>query len=292
LLVFSILLVCSAASGNVVPTRDQLVYEILPSVADASITRFNDPNYVVFGKNPTSQQSLVVFLPGTLGKPRNAARLLGVVADQGYLAIGLSYNDSPGIVQVCPRNPSLTCSAAVREKRIFGDDVTSVVSNTPAESIVHRLVTLLEYLDSHDPERQWKSYLLNNEPNWSRIVVSGLSQGAGMAAYIAKRKRVARVVLFSSPWDFHGPAKILASWLAEPSATPPELWFAEYHRREKTMPLIAAAYQKLRIPPENIRVLDLDLPAGGSHGANPYHVSTISNPAYRDDWIFLFGHSL
>jgi acetyl esterase/lipase len=150
---------------------------------------------------------------------------------------------------------------------------------------------LLEYLDAHDPERRWKSYILDSDLDWSRIVVSGLSQGAGMAAYIAKRKRVARVVLFSSPWDFQGPENILASWLSEPSATPPELWFAEYHRREKTMPLIAAAYEKLRIPAENIRVFDLDVPVGEMHGANPYHVSTISNPAYRDDWMFLFGQS-
>src|SRR6266566_5654714 len=39
-------------------------------------------------------------------------------------------------------------------------------------------------------------------PKWGRIVLAGQSQGAGMAAFIAKRQAAARVILFSSPWDF------------------------------------------------------------------------------------------
>lgn len=105
-------------------------------------------------------------------------------------------------------------SAAMREAR--------PVANTQSETIVNRLVKLLSYLQEHDAPRRWDGYLLNGEPNWSRIVVSGLSQGAGMAAYIAKRKAVARAVLFSSPWDFMGASRQLAPWISEPSATPPD----------------------------------------------------------------------
>jgi hypothetical protein len=32
--------------------------------------------------------------------------------------------------------------------------------------------------------------------------LAGQSQGAGMAAFIVKRQAAARVILFSSPWDF------------------------------------------------------------------------------------------
>lgn len=277
---------------GVTVARELVVQEIKPSDADASITRFDDPNYVIFDDDSTAREELVVFLPGTMGKPHNAAELLRVVADQGYRVIGLEYNDSPAIVQVCSHNPSPSCSAAVRERRTFGTDVTNAVENTPAESIVYRLVRLLEYLDRNDPPRQWHSYLSGREPDWGRIVVSGLSQGAGMAAYIAKHKSVARVVLFSSPWDYQGYSGALAPWLFESSATPPERWFAEFHRRENTATLLAHAYSALRISPDHIRIFDLDLPVGIKvNQENPYHGSTIRNPGYTNDWEFLFGHS-
>ena len=38
-----------------------------------------------------------------------------------------------------------------------------------------------------------------------------------MAAYIVKHKKVARVVLFSGPWDFYGYSKQLAPWISGPS---------------------------------------------------------------------------
>ncbi len=88
-----------------------------------------------------------------------------------------------------------------------------------------RLVKLLQYLDVQHPDEHWGDYLIGGEPNWSRIVISGHSQGAGMAAYIAKRKAVARVVLFSSPWDYVKSSRQPAPWLSETSATPPERWF-------------------------------------------------------------------
>jgi len=96
--------------------------------------------------------------------------------------------------------------------------------------------------------------------------------------------------LFSSPWDYVRTPQSLAPWLAEPSATTPERWFAEYHRRENTAALIARAYEVLHIPPGNIRVFDL--PAGpAAHGSNPFHTSTILVPEYAPQWRFLFGQT-
>jgi dienelactone hydrolase len=269
-----------------------VVQEIRPSETDAAISRFNEPNYIVFDEQSGPDSQLVVFLPGTDGKPSNAAAFLRRVASQGYRVIGLEYNNDPAVVQLCPQSLLSSCSGDFRQRRIFGGDVKSVVQNTQSESITNRLVSLLRYLQEHDAVGHWDSYLLNDEPNWSRIVISGLSQGAGMAAYIAKHRLVARVVLFSSPWDFQRSSQRLAPWLVEPSVTPPERWFAEYHRREKTAALIASAYQALQIPKSNIRIFDLDLPKDMKFkGDNPYHGSTIRVPAYATEWEFLFGRS-
>jgi hypothetical protein len=267
-----------------------MTQEILPSDTDPAITRFNEPNVIVFDEEAPADAPLVVFMPGTDGKPRNAMHLLRVVAAQGYRVIGLEYNDEPAVVQVCPRNPDPSCSANFRAHRIFGGNGRSPIENTQAETIVNRLVKLLGYLQEHDAAQHWDGYLLDGEPNWSRIVVSGLSQGAGMAAYIAKRRLVARVVLFSSPWDFERASQQLARWIGEPSATPPDRWFAEFHRRENTAALLARSYKVLQIPANHVRIFDLGLPKDmKTKSDNPYHVSTVRNADYESEWQFLFG---
>jgi predicted esterase len=290
-------LVClTPAEGLALDSHDsdsfpgQIVYQIKPSATDLSIERFDDPHYIVFASSPGASAQLVLFMPGTGGKPANAAGLLSVVAEQGYRVIGLEYDNDPAVVQVCAHNRFSSCSSDFRRKRIFGEGA-SVIDNPRAESIVNRLVKLLEYLEMQHPGNGWSNYLAGAAPKWDRIVVSGMSQGAGMAAYIAKREQVARVVLFSSPWDFYG-HEVLAPWLSSPSVTPPERWFAEYHKRENTAALIARAYVALQIPRENIRVFGLPLPSV-IQGAptNPFHLSTIRVPAYAPDWRFLFGHS-
>jgi hypothetical protein len=128
--------VAPASAGNLV------VQEIRPSDADPSITRFNESNYVVIDDEATAAAQLVVFMPGTGGKPANASQLLGVVAHLGYRVIGLEYNDEPAVVEVCPKNPIASCSGNFRRRRIFGGDVNSDVANTESETIVTRLVNI------------------------------------------------------------------------------------------------------------------------------------------------------
>jgi hypothetical protein len=219
-------------------------------------------------------------------------RLLQVAASLGYRVIGLEYNDFPAVNPVCRGFASPSCFGHFRQERVFGNDSSAIVFNPSAESIVNRLIKLLIYLREHDDRTIWGSYIIDGRPNWSRIVLSGFSQGAGMAAFIAKQQSVARVVLFSSPWDVVRPSGSPAPWIFAHSATPPERWFAEYHRRENMAKALARVYEGLDIPTSNIRILDLDLPKGFSvRGDNPYHSSTTKVPAYAPEWAFLFGKS-
>jgi hypothetical protein len=281
---------------------DSLVtYRITPAATDSSIHRFNDPHYVVFERRVKAGAPLLVFMPGTDGKPERTSDFANVAAHQGYRVIGLAYNDVPAVAQVCPRDPDPKCSEKVRQKRIYGDDVTGVIDDRREESIVNRLVKVLNALHREHPDDGWNDYLENGQPKWERIAVSGLSQGAGMAAFIARRSRVARVVLFSSPWDNYGPRRTLAPWLTGGGgATPSDLWFAAYHRNEPTAELIERAYSALRIPSSHIRVFSME-PArmNAAKPEPPYHPSVVSNgvtprrpdgtPAYIDEWRFLLG---
>jgi pimeloyl-ACP methyl ester carboxylesterase len=266
-------------------------HQVKPSLADPGVKAFDEPSIALVEKQVAPDAPLAIFLPGTNGLPANTETILAVMAGQGYRVIGLEYDDAPAVVQVCPRDPDPACSARFREMRITGTGPgTRDVRNPSAEAIVPRLVATLKALAAAAPDEGWGQYLDGDQLRWDRILVSGLSQGAGMAAYIAKQHAVRRVVLFSSPWDFTLPERRPAEWLATPSATPMTRWFAEYNKRENTAPLIRAAYAALKIPSANISAFDLDLPPNVRFsGENPYHGATIHDPRYAPQWRAMFG---
>ncbi len=265
-------------------------WSLKSSAIDPSIAEFDEPNLILRPAKVAPGTPLVIFLPGTSGKPEGASALLKVIAAQGYPTIGLQYANIPAVVQVCPRDPDPACSSDFRRMRIRGDGPSRAVSNSRAASIEGRLAALLARLDKDHPGQGWGGYLKDGAPDWSRIVVSGLSQGAGMAAWIARETPVARVVLFSSPWDFTTPGRQLAPWIDGPGATPPERWYAAYNSRENTADLLAESYRRLGVPTTHVRIFSEALPEGfKGDGPNPYHPIGIRDPRYADDWRFLYG---
>lgn len=277
---------------------DLVVYRIAPSSIDSTSRRFDAVNYIVSARGVKADAPLLVFLPGTGGRPINTTAFENLAAHQGYRVIGLEYDDVPAVQQLCPRDPDPGCAEKVRRKRIFGEDATSLIDDKANESIVARLGALLAALNRDHPRDGWSRYLKDGQPNWPSIAVSGLSQGAGMAAYIAQRTLVARVILFSSPWDNYGRFHTLAPWVTRgPGATPPDRWYGAFHRNENTAELIQRAYAALHVPSDHIRVLTLE-PAT-KVGDNPYHPSVVGNavtprlangtPAYLEEWRTLLG---
>ena len=280
-----------------VPEQGRNIQCVKPFDTDPGIKRFDRVNYVLFNQATASTANLLVFLPGTGGKPPGPRGFLRAAADAGYRVISLDYNDEPAVNVYCAKK-STTCSANFRRMRIFGEGISidASLDNSSAESIVNGLVRLLAYLDGKEPQQGWAGYLDNGAPNWRRIVLAGQSQGAGMAAFIAKTKFVARVILFSSPWDFFAPPgkpRVLALWLAKPAVTPPERWFGGYHQREIEADLLAKSYAALRIPSQNIRVFTgaLQPLQSGTKDDNPFHGEGLSNPAYQQDRAFFLGRS-
>jgi pimeloyl-ACP methyl ester carboxylesterase len=296
----TMLLLLSLAALSAAPPGGLVVYRVVPHATDPAIQRFNDPHYVVFERGVSASADLLVFMSGSGGRPEGASDFLEVAAGQGYRVVSLAYNDLPAVVAICTSDPDPSCSGDVRQKRIFGDNVTRKIDDRPAESIVNRLVKLLRTLDHDHPTEGWGGYLTDDGPRWERIAVAGHSQGAGMAAYIAQRRSVARVILFSSPWDSFGRGRQLAPWVLKGAgATPPERWFGAYHKQENTADLIAEAYRALHVPQQNVRVFTLA--PSRMTGPNPYHLSMLGNgttprapdgsPAYANDWRFLAGTS-
>ncbi len=279
----------------------RMEYEVAPSVADPEIKRFDKPNIALFNNDVKRDAPLLVFFPGTGSEPKSSWPFLEAAADAGYRVIGLMYDNGVSVPQTCGPQADPACSDRFREKRIFGDAESKDIDDLPAESVVNRLVKFLQSLDAHLPRDGWGQYLVNGQPNWARIAVAGHSQGGGVAAYIAKKKSVYRMINLSGAWDRVEATKQWAPWITSPSATPMDRWYAAYHAKESRAAAMKDAYVVLRIPPDHIRVLTLEPnPANNlPKGADVYHVSMAATgvtpldangqPAYAPDWAFLLG---
>jgi len=264
---------------------------VRPSMTDPRIRRFDSASWALASTSVKPNGQLLLFMPGTGGEPPGPKAFLFAAADAGYHVISLAYNDDISVATYCPRRPDARCSGLFRAMRLYGNTTLgdASVDNTPAEAIANRLVKLLQHLDRQHPGAGWGNYLQDGRPNWQRIVVCGQSQGAGMAAFIAKQHAVARVILFSSPWDFveRGGQRDLAPWINLPSKTPPARWFGGYHARENMAALLARSYAALKIPQDHIRVFAGELPANARpKGGNPFHGQGAFNPAYARERDF------
>ena len=282
---------------------NQVVYEVAPNEADPQLKRYLKPNYALFNRDVAVSANLLVFFPGTGGEPKQSWPFLEAGAKAGYRVIGLMYDNGVSVPTTCGPQADPACSDRFREKRIFGDSVSNDIDDLPEESVVNRLTKLLVYLNEKHPGEGWGQYLANGQPNWARIAVSGHSQGGGVAAYIAKKKSVYRVINLSGAWDRVEATKVWAPWVTSSSATPMDRWYAAYHTKESRADAMKAAYAVLQIPPDHVRVLTLEpnpankMPAR----ADAYHVSMSATdvtprdangqPAYAADWAFLLGHA-
>jgi hypothetical protein len=281
--------------------RDGRLYTVLPSEADPSIKRFDAANLVLQKNDVAPTANLLVFFPGTGSQPSASWPFLEAGANAGYRVIGLMYDNGLSVPQTCGPQADPACSDRFREKRIFGDADSTDINDLPNESVVSRLRTLLHYLDQNFPDEHWGRYLKSGLPNWSRIAVSGHSQGGGVAAYIGKKRDVYRVINLSGAWDRTEVTKEWAPWITSASATPLDRWYCAYHAKESRADAMKAAYAVMKIPPGHIRVPTLEPNPENKmpKGADVYHVSMSATgvtplspdgtPAYAADWAFLLG---
>jgi hypothetical protein len=259
---------------------------VKPHETDPAITLADKPHYVAYDPQAAGAQ-LFVFMPGTGGTPERSP-LLDTAIEQGYRVISLSYPNKPAVAQVCVGSGDRLCAAKFRQKRVFGGNETWDIAGTPADSIVNRLTKLLQYLAATDENSRWDEYLSGDGPRWNRVAVGGQSQGGGMAAFLAKKRAVARVIAFSGGWDNQGqpgpvrPADV-AAWYSTPASTPAGRWFGTYHEQEEHAAAIARTYDALGIPRGNVVVFRTPVPRGTAH------VFGVNNPANVSEWRRLLG---
>lgn len=194
---------------------------VAPQTTDPNISTNLNNHYVSINRAVQPKNRLFLFFPGTTAVAFNYQEINNTAADQGFHAVNLTYPNDDAVNSLCGGlNTDLNCYANVRLEIKDGIDRTTLVSVNRANSIENRVIKLLIYLRNQFPADDWGQFLINDTTlDWSKIVVSGHSQGGGHAGIIGRYHSVARVVMFAA-MDFNARANAPANWIAQPATTP------------------------------------------------------------------------
>ena len=281
LLVSALLAACGGSSDDSTPAASappSVERDVLPASTDAAIDTDLDVHVAI---NPVpsvgAKQRLFVFMPGSFGKPQNVRAIVREAAGSGLHAIGLNYPNDATVGSLCSGSADASCHGNVRTEIISGDDTSSAVSITRANSIENRLIKLLQALHAQAPTEGWNAYVTSaGQPDWSRLRVAGHSQGGGHAGVIAKRYAVDRAIYFSAPAD--AVAGQPAAWMSAAGATPGMRQAGFGHVQDELVPLalIGAAWQTLGLTGALTSVDGATAPFGG---ARQLTTDASANPA-------------
>ncbi len=307
-----VLLTLFASSGNC----QRQSFFVAPQTTDPNITTNLNSHYVSINRATVRRNQLFLFFPGTGGVAFNYLEINNTAADLGFHAINLTYpNDEPVNTLCGGLNSDLDCYANVRLETKDGTDRTDLVNVNRPNSIENRIAKLLIYLAQEFPDDEWGQFITSDSTiRWSKVVVSGHSQGGGYAGIIARYHPVVRAVKFAA-MDFNGRSNAPANWIAQPESTPnatPSARFWGFSHQADEM--ISFMTLSTRIwpaygMPEFGEVTNVDVgqpPYGGTHSLTSgrpcgnYHGCIVVDarlvrengiPVYKPVWEYMLSHS-
>jgi hypothetical protein len=213
----------------------RILLQVKPTSASNCISKNNEPHQAYVDSAVPSKELLAVFLPGTGGTPAQFPAFLQHGSTRGYNVIGLSYSNDQSVTVMCnSAKRNADCAGEVRDEILTGRDASNLISISNADSIEGRLTALLRYLHHHRPRDGWGQFISEQGAvAWDKIVVSGNSQGAGHAAYMAKTRRVHRVGVYAGPSDWVNETNSPVNWYHLPSLTPASVYFGFVHSPDR-----------------------------------------------------------
>jgi hypothetical protein len=185
-------------------------------------------NHVVGLPKTASPRGIWVHLTGTGGQPYypRSKRYLnetwdGELMGKGYVVLDLAYDNVVSVTESCSSAEGKTmnnCAGDLRLEVLTGVNTSSLRSVDLANSVTFRVRALLDFMADN-------GFLLPNgyakwQGDWSVLSVSGHSQGAGDAYYLAKNMGVKFGCFLGGPYDVTDnvphPQQI-ADWYLDPN---------------------------------------------------------------------------
>ena len=311
---FALLLMALLLCAN---SPAQTLQRILPSQTDSNIVQFNNYHYVYLNTNVPPRPQLFVLLSGTGGAPAFYQDVLQTAANLGFHAAGLMYDNGVTMNSLCGDSTNPDCYVDARLATINGGTNDGVSVPNP-ESITNRLVKLLEFLATNNPDQNWGQFLTaQTNLNWPQIIIAGHSQGAGHAGLIAKIYPVSRSLMFDDT-DWWTPGGKLpgqpANWIVAPGVTSAEFYFGFVHVQDALIPYAeeiptwndyglapfgAPTLVESNLPPySGSHMLTTDLPPQNGTTGLDYHDATVVDnstplaadgvtPVYQPVWQYM-----
>lgn len=206
----------------------------LTELPGASGGGINLDHYVVIDNAVPRRNALLVFLPGSGGVPADYTEITNVAAGMGFHVVAPIYPNWPTIEALQAGQADPNVGEHVHRERLYGEDATTLLTVAAADSVVNRLVKLLQYLDQSYPGEGWGTFLTSNAlPRWNRMLLAGHSQGGQHASYLAREFPLGGIVYCSGPSELlsYNPPTAMA-WNARPSLVPLAKQFGFVHQRE------------------------------------------------------------
>lgn len=238
------------AAGSL--TAQPIMRKIDPRDTDRAIDEWTEDHLVFIDPAARKKNILFVFLPGTNLGPAGYTTITRFAASRGFHAVALTYANSGTVNRDhCPGSSDPDCHENVRMEIIDGTDRTPLVTISRANSMENRLIKILQHLQRDFPGENWAQFLEGSEPRWPAIVFAGHSQGAGHAALLGKKHRVARVLMFAGGGDGDLVTGRLAPWMSKPGQTPSSEYYGITHSEDnfRAYPIIWEIFEMTQYGP-------------------------------------------
>lgn len=232
--VFALVLLLGAVPFYPVLAQDEFTFAL--NLADPAITEYRGPCYAHLESGFRTGE-LVLLLPGRGYQPNFYDQFVIQAARLGHHGLALKYVDDPAyeVQTACASSSNPDCFFEYREEMITGSDLSSDVAVDRVNSIEHRLIVALQYLDQTFPGNGWDQFWTSDSTiAWNRIRLVGHEEGAGYAATVAKLHQLPRVVTMGwGDWDEGNNAA--PAWLSQAGMTPSDRWYAFSHQRDEVV---------------------------------------------------------
>jgi len=206
---------------------------VRPSATDPRIATFDQPHVCWIPRGAAARHELLLFLPGTGGRPRDHFAIAETAAGLGYHVVFLMYPDNLAAQIKCGNSADPNAHMKFRLAILRGGQLGKHRAISAFDSIENRVLKLLDHLSRTRPSEGWREFLTERGGiRWSKIAVGGQSQGGGHACVIAKEHEVARVLCFGSPKDYSFHYRRPARGFDGTGATPTDRYFAFNHLRD------------------------------------------------------------
>ena len=296
-LIFILLISCSKTKDLYVVNNKPFEIEkhfINPKTTDSSINYWLNPHYVVSNKALIKTPRLILYLTGTGGSPQNGSFFIDSIAKNASNVISLSYPNTLTQWSFCQTRGD-ECFDNFRSELLWGfdDKISKVQDISKSNCVYNRVFKLLVFLSINFHDQGWNYFISDGKIDWSNIIVSGWSQGGGLALFISKNYPVKRVVMFSAPSDYLLSKKKPASWLSKPGVTDITNIYGFASLTDKDIPIdvILSNWNAIQIP-GNIEMIAPNSLLTNQHKLlieTGDHASPNYNLKYSKIWSYLFN---